>query len=154
MYGRVAARPWDHGSPHRLLTLSWENHDRHHAITFFAVLGVAGAVIMALVGLPPVDVHGPFHYVGIMDPLCGMTRAARLLAQGQLNQAITYNPASPILALLAIGAVIRAAIGTGTGHWLAVTISRSRTLYVAAGLGVAALWINQQVHAGLLMQTH
>jgi len=153
MFDRVAQHPRDH-APQRLVTLSWENHDHHHAVTFFALVGVAGAAVMALVGLPPVDLHGPFHYVGIMDPLCGMTRAARLLAQGQLNRAIRYNPASPILALVAIGVVVRAAIGTSTGRWLTLAVARSRALDVAAGLGIAALWIYQQVHAGLLMQTH
>jgi len=109
---------------------------------------------MALFGLPPADIHGPFHYVGIMDPLCGMTRAFRLLARGQLGRAVTYNPASPLLAVVLVGVVIRAAIGKTSGRWLDVTVVRSRGMYLVIGLGIAALWINQQIHAGLLMQTH
>jgi hypothetical protein len=83
-----------------------------------------------------------------------MTRASRLLARGQLGRAVTYNPASPLLAVVLVGVVIRAGVGKISGRWFDFTVVRSRGVYIVIGLGIAALWINQQIHAGLLMQTH
>ena len=154
MSAQLSAGRLGDGTARPSLRLRWEAHDRHGAITFFAIVGVLGAVAMALFGLPPADIHGPLHYIGIMDPLCGMTRAFRLLARGQLDRAVTYNPASPLLAVVLVGVVIRAAIGKTSGRWLDITVVRSRGMYLVIGLGIAALWINQQIHAGLLMQTH
>lgn len=154
MPAQLTARRGDDGTARPSLRLRWEAHDRHGAITFFAIVGVLGAVAMALFDLPPADIHGPFHYIGIMDPLCGMTRAFRLLARGQLDRAVTYNPASPLLAVVLVGVVIRAGVGKISGRWFDITVVRSRGVYLMIGLGVGALWINQQIHAGLLMQTH
>ena len=55
-------------------------------------MGASIAVAMAIYGLPAVDLHPPLHRLGIMDPLCGGTRAARYAAQGRFEDAWTYNP--------------------------------------------------------------
>jgi hypothetical protein len=59
-----------------LVGVSWVDHDRVHDLTIVVSAGLLVAATLAVFGLPPVDIHGPTHYVGIMDPLCGMTRAA------------------------------------------------------------------------------
>jgi len=58
----------------RPVRLRWEQADRHPTLTPLAAAGLLAAAILAVVGLPPVDLHGPLHRLGIMDPLCGMTR--------------------------------------------------------------------------------
>lgn len=73
---------------------------------------------MAIFGLPPVDVHGPLHYLGIMDPLCGVTRGTRLAMLGHLGQAWRYNPLSVVLVAGACAIVLRQALGLATGRWL------------------------------------
>jgi hypothetical protein len=116
-------------------------------------MACAAALAMATFGLPPVNVHGPWHFLGVMDPLCGMTRATRLLALGQIRQAIAYNPASPLLGLLGAAMVARTAVGWIKHRWLRIEVHPSaRTLLVLALL-VAGLWVNQQAHAALLMRT-
>ena len=75
-----------------LLTTSWGSRDGHRGVTCLAALGATTAVAIAIFGLPGIDLHPPLHRLGIMDPLCGGTRAARYAAQGQLAEAWTYNP--------------------------------------------------------------
>jgi hypothetical protein len=94
--------------------------------------------------------HGPLHYLGIMDPLCGMTRGTVAVLSGQLGRAVTYNPASPLLVATAILTLVRWLVGRLTDRWLVVRVCPGR---VAWGIAVAALlglWANQQAHAALL----
>jgi len=55
--------------PRLPLRLHWQPTDRHP--------------VLAAVGLPPVDLHGPLHYLGVMDPLCGMTRGTVAVLRGR-----------------------------------------------------------------------
>lgn len=129
---------------------TWDDHDRYgYAIPLVAV-GALGAAALALFGLPPLDLHGPLHRVGIMDPLCGMTRATRALARGELATAMRYNPASPLLPLLASAVVLRAAVGRRTGRWVHAWPRRSPALLAIVLVGVAALWVRQQLMVELL----
>ena len=105
---------------------------------------------MALFGLPPIDVHGPLHRVGVMDPLCGMTRAARLLALGDLREAARYNPASLVLPIGVVAVSARWAVGRATGRWLTLHPLGSRALASTMAVGVAVLWVRQQTMVGLL----
>ena len=115
-----------------------------------AAAGLLAATVLAAVGLPPVDLHGPLHYLGVMDPLCGMTRGTVAVLRGRLGQAVAYNPASPLLVAGALLAVGRWLFGRLTGRWLDVTLRPTRlTVGIAAAL-VLALWVNQQAHAALL----
>jgi Protein of unknown function (DUF2752) len=75
--------------------LRWEQADRHPTLAPLAAAGLLAAGVLAVVGLPPVDLHGPLHHLGIMDPLCGMTRGTVAMLHGQLGRAVAYNPASP-----------------------------------------------------------
>jgi Protein of unknown function (DUF2752) len=115
-----------------------------------AAAGLLAAGMLAVVGLPPVDLHGPLHYLGVMDPLCGMTRGTVAVLRGRLGQAWAYNPASPLLVAGALLAVGRWLVGRLSGRWLDATLRPTRlTVGIAAAL-VLALWVNQQAHAALL----
>lgn len=107
---------------------------------------------MARFGLPPVDIHSPLHHLGVMDPLCGMTRAVVALAMGDVRTALLYNPASLLLAVGAGFICTRSVIGLTRGRWLAATVTWRRTSIVVIVVLTLALWANQQLHADLLMQ--
>jgi hypothetical protein len=109
------------------------------------------AVLLATFGLPRADIHGPLHYLGVMDPFCGGTRSVYLTLHGQLRDAVRYNPAGPLLVAAAIALLARAVIGWSTRYWLGVHVPR-RIWIPLAVVVVAALEVNQQLHAGLLTQ--
>jgi hypothetical protein len=132
------------------LGLRWERADRHPALTLLAAGGLLAAGVLAVVGLPPLDLHGPLHYLGIMDPLCGMTRGTVAALHGQLGQAVAYNPGSLLLLVAAVLAVGRWLVGRLTGRWLDATPRPTPLTLAVAVVVVLALWVNQQAHAALL----
>lgn len=113
------------------------------------------AAAMALIGLPPVDLHGPLHRIGIMDPLCGGTRAARYTARGDLSLAWTYNPLGIITVLGAAAIAVRALVGLIFGSWLTASLAwtprRKRLLLTIGLIALIALQFRQQLRADLLM---
>lgn len=133
-----------------------ESRDRYWWATFASVglLAIAGG--MAVLGLPPIDLHGPNHWFGIMDPLCGGTRSARYTAQGHLALAWKYNPLGILTVVTVAALVLRALAGVTTRHWVAVEIGwtrRGRWIAITAvALLLIALEIRQQGRAELLMQ--
>ena len=74
-----------------------DSADAHRALTWPALLGVVAGTSLAVLGLPTADLHGPLHYVGLMDPLCGATRGVRLAFLGDLSGAWRSNPQSTTL---------------------------------------------------------
>lgn len=48
-----------------------------------ALCGLMAAVVLAVFGLPPADLHGVLHRLGVMDPLCGGTRSVYLTLHGR-----------------------------------------------------------------------
>lgn len=123
--------------------------DEDRWLTALAVLLVIGVALLGVIGVPPVDLHGPLHYLGIMDPLCGATRAMYLIAHGRLRDAVTYNPGAPILLAAAGLIVLRAAIGTVSHRWLTVRIPRGVGVVILAA-ALVVLEIHQQSHVALL----
>lgn len=119
-------------------------------MTRFSLLGLAAGLVLAVFGVPRVDLHGPLHQVGIMDPLCGGTRAAFLLSHGDWAAAWTYNPVVFPLAAAAALMLGRTMVGALSGRWVAVRVRRRRVLVVLLVLAVAALEVRQQLHADLL----
>ena len=109
------------------------------------------AVLLAVLGLPPVDLHGPLHYFGVMDPLCGGTRSVYLTLHGQLRDAVRYNPVGPALVAGAAAVLIRASVGRATGYWVDVHMPK-RILVPVVVAAMAALEVNQQLNAVLLTQ--
>jgi hypothetical protein len=130
--------------------LRLDTQDRHRWVTWFAVAGLAAGAVMAVAGLPPVDLHGLAHYAGVMDPLCGGTRSVHALLRGQFADAWRYNPISFVVVGGATAVLIRHAIGWSTRRWLTVTIIRRRPVVVLLAALTVALGINQQAHAELL----
>lgn len=141
-------RPGDRGA--ELIALRWAESDQYRRLLALVLWGAVGAVALALLGLPPVDLHGPTHYLGIMDPMCGMTRAVRFFARGDLAAAWRYNPASFALALLAAAVLVRAAVGFVSNRWLELEIIRRQAAIGVLSLAVAVLWFNQQQHVAML----
>lgn len=136
----------------RLADLRWKAADRYRRVCGLVLMGSAGAVTMAVTGLPPVDVHGPLHRLGIMDPLCGGTRSVYLIAGGHLLAAWQYNPLSWLLAVLAVLVVGRLFVGLVTGRWPVLRLRRPRLVLAVAVLALIALEVHQQLHASLLMR--
>jgi len=133
-----------------VLRVHWARQDRHPTLAPPAAAGLLVAGVLALVGLPPVDLHGPLHDLGIMDPLCGMTRGTVAVLRGRLGQAVAYNPASPLLVAGAVLVLIRWLVGRLTGRWLDATLRRTPLTVGIAAAMLLALWLNQQAHAALL----
>jgi len=130
--------------------LVWTDHDQHARLSRLAIIGLAVGIAIAIFGLPPVDIHGPLHYLGIMDPLCGATRGARLALQGHLAQAWRYNPLSVALVAGSVATVLRQVLGMATRRWLDLNVVRRDPVLAIAALLTMALEINQQAHAALL----
>ena len=140
-------RPW--------LRWTWEATDGHVVVTVIGVGLLLTAVGMALFGLPPVDLHGVLHHFGIMDPLCGGTRAARYAAAGQWGEAWRYNPLGIVVVLAAVAISLRAVAGLLTARWLTVTVCwtprrKAAVIAVLVSLTVA-LAVRQQLSAELLI---
>ncbi len=68
------------------------SQDTWRGVTLLAFAGVVAAAALAILGLPPVDTHGPWHHAGFMSPTCGGTRAARLFVRGDVAGAWAYTP--------------------------------------------------------------
>ncbi|MDQ3964342.1 MAG: DUF2752 domain-containing protein [Actinomycetota bacterium] len=133
------------------MSLTWRHRDEWAWLTAAAVLSVVAAAALGVFGLPSLSFHSPLHYAGIMDPLCGMTRAVRLLALGRFADAWAFNPASFAL-LIAVGALlVRALAGAVTHRWAHVEVKAKPQLALALTVLTAVLWVNQQSHASLLM---
>lgn len=110
---------------------------------------------MAVFGLPPVDLHGPLHHAGIMDPLCVGTRAAAYTARGEFALAWRYNPLSILVVVGAAALVVRTAVGLLARRWLTLKVSWTlRRLWAAWAtvlLLLAGLTVRQQLRADLLL---
>jgi len=136
-----------------MLRFAWDTVDRHRPLTLLAVAGVVLGALLATLGLPPLDVHGPLHFVGVMDPLCGATRAVRYAFRGEWALSWRYNPLGIPLAVGGVVFLVRAAAGLVTHRWVTVQLRWSRRMFLAVALLVMALEIRQQALADLLMTT-
>lgn len=129
----------------------WTAADRAPSLLWIAGLGVTGALLLAVIGLPPADLHGPLHrFWGIMDPLCGGTRGVYWMARGRLDATWRYNPGVFVLAVFVGFVYLRAFYGRLRGRWLTVRVRHGLVLTVA---GLILLEVNQQLNAALLMGT-
>lgn len=137
------------------MRLTWASQDRYRWLTPLWLLGLLGVAALALLGLPPVDLHPPLHRLGVMDPLCGGTRSVRYAAIGQIGDAWRYNPLGIVVVAGVVLAVARTLIGLVTGRWLRVELTwstgRKRAAIVIAVALLAALEVRQQLRAGLLL---
>jgi hypothetical protein len=128
----------------------WEPRDRYPWLGPLAAVVLVVGTSMAVFGLPPIDLHGPLHYMGIMDPLCGGTRGVRYALRGELGLAWRYNPLSIVVVAAALAGVARHAYGSATGRWLGVRVPRTWPVIAAGAVLLVALKVNEQAHADLL----
>jgi Protein of unknown function (DUF2752) len=136
---------------YRWFTVSLTSYRPESSVwTWLAVAGLLGAIALALVGIPSIDIHGPLHYAGIMDPFCGATRSVYLTMRCQFDNALRYNPGAPLLLLVAAGLVLRGAVGWWTGRGIYAHMPRRAVIAVAIAVGIA-LAVRQQSNAALLM---
>ena len=149
----MTSRPGPHTS--QWVRVGWETRDDYRVVTVTGFAVLAAAVGMAVFGLPPVDLHGVLHHFGIMDPLCGGTRAARFTAAGQWSQAWRYNPLGLLVVLGGAVLAVRALLGVLTGRWVTM---RTRWTPRRRGAAIAllvvltvALTVRQQLRADLLI---
>ncbi|HEY3547815.1 MAG TPA: DUF2752 domain-containing protein [Propionicimonas sp.] len=134
--------------------LAWQSTDRHVQLTRTALGAALALVVLAFWGLPPVDVHGPLHRLGIMDLLCGGTRAAYFTVTGRWSLAWFYNPLGPLAVVTTTLLLLRALVGVVTRRWvvLEVTVTRTawRILIAAASVVLLALTVRQQLLVAVL----
>ena len=140
-----------HGPSAQAGLLGCTDVDEHRGLTVALVLALAIAAALAVYGLPPVGLHGPNHYAGLMAPTCGMTRAVRFLLIGDLAAAWRYNPG--VFVLGAVGAVgaARTAAGVLVGRWWQPRLAHRGPAALLVVAAVVVLWANQQAHAELLV---
>ncbi|MFR9796400.1 DUF2752 domain-containing protein [Streptomyces sp. MS06] len=130
--------------------VEWDDRDRHRWVGPLAAVGLVAGAALALFGLPPVDLHTPLHYAGVMTPMCGATRGIHAALLGRLGDAWRYNPLSVVLVLGAAAALLREAVGRQRGRWVNLRLTHRPTAYVAGALLLVALEAHQQAHADLL----
>lgn len=133
--------------------VGWTERDRFPVVTLAAVVLAVAAVALLVLGVPTVDVHPPTHYLGIMDPGCGGTRAMFFLLTGNPATGARYNPVVFPFAAATLLVLLRGVIGTTTGRWWEARLGRAarRALLMALAVAVIALGVRQQMHAELLM---
>ena len=124
--------------------------DRHPRLVWIATTGLVAATLLGTIGMPPVELHSPTHDLGIMGPLCGMTRSVARAAVGDLAASWRYNPGGIVLVVGAWGAIVRTTVGTWTSRWANLRLDVTGGGWWTIAAIVIALTINQQLHADLL----
>ena len=137
--------------PKSSVAVAWESHDRHPTTTRLVIVGIPLAALLAVVGLPPIDIHGPLHYLGIMGPTCGMTRGVMWSARGDLLRAWQFNPASLLVIPTMMGLTFRALYGAFKGRWINLDIASRPWLRLVLAVTVLVLAIHQQLNVGFLL---
>jgi hypothetical protein len=143
-----ASRDTSHPSA---VALRWEGHDRHPTTTRLALIGIPLAALLAFAGLPPIDIHGPLHYLGIMGPTCGMTRGVMWTTRGDVFRAWQFNPASLLVLPTMIGLTIRAVHGRLSHRWLNLHIRWRPWLWIIPAAILLLLSIRQQLNVEFLL---
>ncbi|MGH8870449.1 MAG: DUF2752 domain-containing protein [Acidimicrobiia bacterium] len=133
------------------VAMHWDSHDRHPTTTRLVLIGIPLAVILAIVGLPPVDIHGPLHYLGIMGPTCGMTRGVMWTARGDLARAWQFNPASILVLPTMVVLTGRMIYGRITSRWLNLHIRWRPWLWLIPAVVIVLLSIRQQLSVDFLL---
>ena len=145
MRGPLAA-----SSQRRRRLLRLDRVDRYPWWTWLGLVSAALLVALAVAGLPPIDLRGPLHDLGVMCPLCGGTRSVYLTLHGHLGAALRYNPAAPLVPLATAAVLARAVVGRLSGRWVTPAAPRRAVLIGFLVVALIALAVNQQLNADLL----
>lgn len=94
--------------------MHWVGEDNFRWLAWLVAAGVVASGALAVFGMPPIDLQGPLHVLGLMGPTCGMTRAVRHLALGQVALALRYNPAVAVLPVTVLAVTGRVLYGAAT----------------------------------------
>ena len=128
----------------------WVGEDNYRWLAGLMVAGALVSVALAVFGMPPVDLNGPLHVLGVMGPTCGMTRAVRHLALGEMSLALRYNPAVPVLPVAVVAVAARFLYGVATGQWLELKLRWRWSPLLTLGAVLVALTVHQQLNSELL----
>lgn len=120
-------------------------------LTLAATVMLVTGSVLAVTGVPRLPLMWLLYQMGVVLPGCGLTRGVVAIARGDLVRAWEFNPASFLAVTLALLLVVRYGVGAITDRWLSLPIPRSRWSIAALFLATAALWVNQQLHAELLI---
>lgn len=142
---------WQSNVGHSVPAFRWEGHDRYPTTTRLALLGIPLTVLLVVLGLPPIDIHGPLHYLGIMGPTCGMTRGVMWAARGDLARAWQFNPASLFVLPTLLIITGRAVYGRLTNRWLSLHIRWRPWLWLIPAALILLLSVRQQLNIELLL---
>lgn len=132
---------------------SVENHDTMRWWTWLSLVGLAVAVVLALIGGFPLDTPMPTHSFGWVEPTCGLTRGSTAIARGDLGLAWRYNPASFAVIAFGLAGIARFAVGAVTGRWLRLSIRPRRAGWILLSFGFVALWAYQQSNAEFIIHS-
>lgn len=135
----------------RMISVRRDTHDRHPTTTLLTLTGIPLVLVVAVAGLPPFDIHGPLHYLGVMGPSCGITRGVMWAARGDLAQAWRFNPASLLVIPTMIVLTGRVVYGRLTNRWLNMTIRWRPWLWVIPAVLALILSIRQQLIIDFLL---
>lgn len=133
------------------ISVRHDSSDHMAVLTAFVAAGLLLAAVFAVFGLPESHLPMPTWSFGVVTPTCGLTRACTALARGEFAVAWRFNPASYLLALLAVATVIRWIAGRVTGRWVNISVRPTATGWIAVVVLIALWSINQQAHAELIM---
>lgn len=131
-------------------SLQVDTVDRHPRLVWIAAAGLLVALLLGTLGMPPIDLHMPTHDLGLMGPLCGMTRAVARAVVGDLAASWRYNPGGVVLVAGAWGAIARTAVGRWARRWANLQLDVTRGGWWAIAAAMIVLTVNQQLHADLL----
>jgi len=132
---------------------SIETYDTMRWWTWLSLVGLAVAVVLALIGGFPFDMPMPTHSFGWVEPTCGLTRGSTAIARGDLGLAWRYNPASFAVIAFGLAGIVRAGVGAATGRWLRVSIRPRPAGWVLLAVIFAALWAYQQTNAAFIIES-
>lgn len=122
-------------------------------LSWLSVVGVAAAVVLAIIGGFPLDTPMPTHAFGLVEPACGLTRGSTALARGDLALAWDYNPASFLVMAFGAAGILRLAVGMTTHRWVNVSLRPSRVGWLVLLTAFVGLWAYQQTNAEFIINS-
>jgi hypothetical protein len=137
----------------KLALIGVGEHDEMTWMTWLSGIGLATAVVLALIGGLPVDVPMPTHRFGWVEPSCGLTRGSTAVMRGDFSTAWRYNPLSFVVIAFGVAGCIRTVVGVLTGRWINVRVPPTRRSWLALIAPLVAFWAYQQTNADYIINS-